>query len=69
MYSTIRESNCLRRDTMATATLIKESISLGLVHPLSWWVHGSVQADMVLEKELRVLHLDEQITEGICASH
>jgi len=26
--------------------------------------HGGVQADMVLEKELRVLHLDLKATEG-----
>jgi len=28
------------------------------------WKHGSVQADMVLEKELRVLHLEMQAAEG-----
>jgi hypothetical protein len=31
---------------------------------LSLWKHGSVQADMVLEKELRVLHLDQEEQEG-----
>ena len=31
--------------------------------------HGSVQADMVLEKELRVLHVDAQIAEGDCVPH
>jgi hypothetical protein len=30
--------------------------------------HGSMQADMVLEKELRVLHLDLQTAED-CVSH
>ena len=28
--------------------------------------HGGVPADMVQEKELRVLHLDQQAAEGIC---
>ena len=28
--------------------------------------HGGVPADMVLEKELTVLHLDQQAAEGIC---
>ena len=32
----------------------------GLVHYHHGRKHGSVQADMVLEKELRVLHLDRQ---------
>ena len=52
---------------MTTATLIKENISLGLAYSFRGLVHyhhgrkhGSVQADMVLEKELRVLHLDLQ---------
>lgn len=27
---------------------------------LSWWEHGSVQADMVLEKTQRALYLDGQ---------
>ena len=48
---------------MARATLIKESISLGLAYSFRGLVHyhhGSMQADMVLEKELRVLHLDLQ---------
>ena len=31
--------------------------------------HGSMQADMVLEKELRVLHLDPQATEGDSVPH
>jgi hypothetical protein len=50
---------------MTIATLIKESISLGLTYSFKGSVlyhhggkHGSMQADMVLEKELRVLHLD-----------
>ena len=48
---------------MSTATLIKENISLGLayssrglVHYHHGGKHGSVQADMVLEKELRILY-------------
>ena len=28
--------------------------------------HGSIQEDMVLEKELRVLHLDLQAADGDC---
>jgi len=50
---------------MTKATLIKANISLGLAYGFRGSVHyhhgekhGSVQADMVLEKELRVLHLD-----------
>jgi hypothetical protein len=39
---------------MTTATLIKESIELGLVHSLVYYhhggEHGSIWADMVLEK-------------------
>jgi hypothetical protein len=31
--------------------------------------HGSVQADMVLKKELRVLHLDPQAAEGEYMPH
>ena len=46
---------------MAMVTLIKDIISLGLAfnfRGLVHYAHGSVKADMVLEKELRVLHLD-----------
>jgi hypothetical protein len=52
---------------MATAILIKDNTELGLaysfrssVHYSHGWKHGSLQADMVLVKELRVLHLDQQ---------
>ena len=52
---------------MTKATLIKENISLelayrfrGLVHYHHGQGHGSIQTDMVLVKELRVLHLDPQ---------
>ena len=31
--------------------------------------HGSVQADMVIEKELTVLHFDPQAGEGKCVPH
>ena len=48
-------------------TLVKESISLelaysfrGLVHYHHGRKHGSIQAGMVLEKELEVLHLDPE---------
>ena len=36
----------------------------GLVHDCHGRKHGSMQADMMLEKELRVLHLDPQAAEG-----
>ena len=38
---------------------------------LSWWEawRGSLQAGIVLEKELRVLHLDLQAAEGDCVQH
>jgi len=51
---------------MTLATLIKET-SYGLrgsVHYHHGGKHGSVQADVVLEKELRALHLDPQAAEG-----
>ena len=31
--------------------------------------HGSMQADVMLKKEMRLLHFDPQSTEGDCASH
>jgi hypothetical protein len=50
---------------MAKTTLTKENIQLGLaysfrgsVHHHHGGKHGSVQADIVLEEELRVPHLD-----------
>lgn len=50
---------------MTTATLIKDNIQLGLaysfrssVHYLHSEKHDSVQANMVLEKMLRVQYLD-----------
>ena len=52
---------------MTTATLIKEDIYLGLAYNFSCLVlfyhggkYGSVQADMVLERKLRTLHMDPQ---------
>jgi len=52
---------------MTTATLIKANIYLGLaysrrgsVHHHHGRRHGSTQADVVLERELWVLHLDWQ---------
>jgi hypothetical protein len=61
---------------MTTATLIKENISLGLVYSFRGSVHyhhgrkhGGVQADILLEKELRVLHFDPKVAEGHCVSH
>lgn len=59
-----------------TATLIKKNIHSGLAHRLRDLVHyhhggwhGSFQADVVLEKELGVLHLDPQLAEGDCVEY
>ena len=56
---------------MTRATLIKNFVFIGsglrfrgLVHYHHGRKHGSMQADMVLEKELRVLHLDPKAAEG-----
>jgi hypothetical protein len=53
---------------MTKATLIKKSISLGLVYSFRGSVHyhhggkdGSMQADMVLEEELRTSHLNLKV--------
>jgi hypothetical protein len=61
---------------MPTAILLKEIISLelgysfkGLAHCCHGKKHGSRQADMMLEKELRVLHLDPQAAERDCVPH
>jgi hypothetical protein len=56
--------------TKVTLNKGKHFIGAGLefqrFHPLSSrWEHGSIQADMVLEKELRILHLDWKAT-GNC---
>ena len=52
----------LCRNTMAKATLTKENISLGLAYSSEVHhrgrEHNGIQADMVLEKKLRVPHLD-----------
>jgi hypothetical protein len=55
------------------ATLIEENIYLELAYSfkgLVYYHHGEVQssrqADMVLKKKLRVLHLNLQATEGDC---
>ena len=55
------------KDTTTKATLTKEKHFTGmaysfrdLVHYPHGGKHGSIQADMVLEKELRVLNLDPQ---------
>ena len=39
---------------------------IGLVHYHRGKKHSSMQADRVLEKQLRVLHLDLRATEGDC---
>ena len=51
---------------MVNASLIKENIYLGLaysfrgsVHYHNGGKHGRIQVDVVPEKELRVLHLEE----------
>jgi hypothetical protein len=61
---------------MTTSPLTKQSISLQLaysfrsvVHYCRGGKHGRLQADMVLEKELKVLHLDPQAARGDCVSH
>jgi hypothetical protein len=53
---------------MTTATLRKENISLELVQCHHGGNCGSDQADMVLEKKLRILHLDPQTAED-CVPH
>ena len=40
----------------------------GLVHYHHGGKHGSIQADMVLEKELRVLHLDPVATRRLSST-
>jgi hypothetical protein len=57
-------STAIKRN-MITATLIKENISLKLACSSVQGIkqsrkHGNVQADMVLERQLRVLHPDQQ---------
>ena len=54
---------------MTKATLTEPSISLGLAYSFRGRKHGKIQADMVLEKELRVLHLDLQTSYGDCVPH
>jgi hypothetical protein len=56
--------------TRSTASLTKANIPMGLayrfrgsVHYHHGGKHGSIQADVVLEKELRALHLDPQAAE------
>ena len=58
------------------ANLIKENIYMGLacsfrglVHYHHGRKHGRIQTDMVLEKELRVLHLDLKAVEGAGEPH
>ena len=46
---------------MTTATLIKKNISLGLAYSfrdLVHYCHSGMHVDLVLEKDLRVLHFD-----------
>jgi hypothetical protein len=57
----------LPRDSIILETLIKENIKLKLVYSFRVFVHynhdgkhGSMYAEMILEKELRVLRLDLQ---------
>ena len=55
----------MKRHHEATITFIKETIESGLAYRFTGLIYyhhgrkqGSAQADVVLEKELRVLHLD-----------
>ena len=55
---------------MTKATVTKENISLGVAYRFSVLVlyhhgrkHGSMQADVVLEREVKVLHLALQEVE------
>ena len=64
MISSVLGFPLLRRDAMTKATLVKNNILLGAGLQIQRFrgyhhggTHGSVQADMALEKELRVLHL------------
>ena len=65
----------LQKDAMTMATLIYRKLTgaclhfRGLGHCHHGRKHGSMQADMVLEKEPRVLHLDLQAAEGDCVAH
>lgn len=61
---------------MTTTTLRDENTSLGLAfsfrglaHCLHVEKHGGMQKDMVLERDLRVLHLDLQAAEGDSEPH
>jgi hypothetical protein len=63
----------LRRDTMTKATLIKDSIELGLIYRFRGSAHchhgrkhGFMQVDMALERELRVLYLDPTAVRRDC---
>jgi hypothetical protein len=42
----------------------KEQRLIGVVHYHHGRKHGDIQADMVLEKQLGVLHVDPQAAEG-----
>jgi hypothetical protein len=61
---------------MTEVALIKENISLGLAYSFRGLVfyhhdrtHGSIQTGLVLEKKLRVPHLDPKAAEGDCLPH
>ena len=41
----------------------------GLVHYCHGEKHGGMQAEMVLEKELSILHFDLQVAEEDCVPH
>ena len=50
--------------------LVRASLQfISLAHYHHGGKHGGMQADMVLEKELRVLHLDPQVAKGDCVPH
>lgn len=64
-----------------TVTIFSNPISLkGLLHTKLCYLtppyfsdigreHGGIQAEMVLDEDLRVLHLDLQAAEGDCGPH
>ena len=53
------------QDTVTTATLIK-AYSSEVQCVVTMAGHGGMQTDMVLEKELRVLHIDPRKAQGVC---
>jgi hypothetical protein len=62
--------HCSHRNSYKGRYLIGAGLQFrGLVHYHHGRKHGSLQSDMVLEKELRVLHLDLQAAERERVTH